>query len=186
MAHSSSISKRDITLSKGQEAGIIVGIVVAFLILLGIFIWRFLAHRDDFGPHAGRQASAKEKALAQARGHIRSTRPRNTETQEFNDKSGLVASNPKQRDLEEGHPSPVLEDSNSLHGTVADDQQDAIKGKERQQQVDYEIFQGHHATAAPAAHETMYPSYGAGPVAAPEDVEEPEAKQSKYKGCIAM
>lgn len=187
MAHTSFFSKRDITLSRGQIAGIIVGIVVTALILLGILIWRLLVHRDDFGPHAGRQASAKERALAQARGHIRSTRPRNTDTQEFNDKTGLVGLNSQHRDLEEGHSNSILEDANSTHGTVADDQRDALKGKQGQQQADYDIFQGHQATTSPAVHDTTYPSYGAGHVAADaEDATELEAKQSKNKGCIAM
>jgi hypothetical protein len=173
LPHSSALftlAKRDgANLTAGQIAGIIVGIVVVALFLLGLFIWRLLSYRKDFGPYTakGRQSSAREKALAQGRGgnHVRSTRARDPDVQTFDEKSGLVASNSKQHDLEEGvdsrRPSPIPEDAQSVAGTVGEVQRDheddidAAKGKQRQQEIDYEIHQGHHATALPAQHHTL-------------------------------
>lgn len=169
LPHSSVLStftKRDgANLTAGQIAGIIIGIVVVALFLLGLFVWRLLAYRRDFGPYTakGRASSAREKALAQGRGgnHIRSTRARDPDVQTFDEKSGLVASNSKQHDLEqggiEGHPEDAEQSVAGTVGEVQGDQDDidATKGKQRQQEIDYEIHQGHHATALPAQHHTL-------------------------------
>lgn len=64
-----------ISLSGGQIAGIIIGIVVASLILLAIFIWRLISYRTNRDFFTGRKNNLPPAVLRQ-RGHIRSTRKR--------------------------------------------------------------------------------------------------------------
>lgn len=160
ISFSNNLIKRDASnLSAGAIAGIIVGIVVVALILLGLFIWRLLHYRNTFGPYTarGRESSAKNKASAQTRGdHVRSTRLRDPDVAGFDEKTGLVGAKPQNvedPEVNEGsRPSPIVEDDRSLNGTVGEEYDDvaAAKNKQAQQQIDYEIYQGHHAGPAPA------------------------------------
>ncbi|UZJ55076.1 hypothetical protein CBS101457_004396 [Exobasidium rhododendri] len=189
---SSFIAKRSASsLSAGDIAGIIVGIVVVALLLLGLLIWRLLAYRKNLDPYSAKSldSRAREKALSQTRGgHIRSTRPRDRDTMGMDESRGLVVK----------HPSKVEEDEEILTGVDGGDgsshsldgtqnlTKERLGEKSSDQGVDMEeTFQGHHESSRPAIPQefsTQDPRKEN--FSSPEENNQPE--KSIARGCTTM
>jgi hypothetical protein len=195
------LGKRDATLSAGDVAGIIVGIVVVALILLGILIWKLLALRRNSDLYSAKslESRARVKALSQTNAeHVRSTRrPRKRGASETEDGKELFAKGGPHHE-EEGeevladdvHGGRRDGDSLSNDGTAQDDDRALAKQRLNEKRMDHErdieIHPAHHATAGPTRHRALYDQDGGREEERPATEQDNQPRQGVLRGCTTM